>query len=57
MSDHPKRDLLSLADLGPELPHLLVRAVEMKAARRKGDLSSVRPGRNLGMIFEKPSTR
>ncbi|MCI4364329.1 MAG: ornithine carbamoyltransferase [Thermoplasmata archaeon] len=57
MSGLPKRDLLSLADLGQDLPRLLVRAAAMKAARRSGDLSSVRPGVNLGMIFEKPSTR
>ena len=36
---------------------LLRRAHTMKAARRKGDLSPTRPGANLGMIFEKPSTR
>jgi ornithine carbamoyltransferase len=57
VSGPSKHDLLSLADLGTELPQLLVRAAAMKAARRKGDLTPVRAGRNLGLIFEKPSTR
>lgn len=57
MSVPAKRDVLGLADLDSSLPALLARAAEMKAARRSGDPSAVRPGRNIGMIFEKPSTR
>ncbi len=52
-----KRDLLSIADLEPDLPELLLRAREMKAARRTGVLAHRLAGLNLGMIFEKPSTR
>jgi len=56
---HPpvKRDLLSVADLADDLLPLLARAAEMKAARRRGDLSATRGGTNVAMIFEKPSTR
>jgi ornithine carbamoyltransferase len=53
----PKRDLVSVADLTSDLPQVLARAAEMKSARLRGDLSPTLPGRNLGMIFEKPSTR
>ena len=53
----PKRDLLSLADLKADLARLLVRAREMKAQRRSGALSHRLAGLNVGMIFEKPSTR
>jgi len=54
---HPKHDVLSIVDLQAELPGLLARAAAMKAARRAGDPTPSRPGRNLGLIFEKPSTR
>ncbi|MCI4341247.1 MAG: ornithine carbamoyltransferase [Thermoplasmata archaeon] len=57
MSVHAKHDLLGLADLAGHLDALLARAAQMKEARRRADLSAVRPGRNIGMIFEKPSTR
>lgn len=53
----PKRDLLSIADLESDLSSLLVRAAEMKRARRSGDLSATLGGTNVGLIFEKPSTR
>jgi ornithine carbamoyltransferase len=53
----PKRDLLSIADLGGDLTKLLERASEMKALRRRGDRSATRPGANVALIFEKPSTR
>lgn len=54
---HPKRDLLSVADLRADLPKLLVRARELKAARSSGRLGHALAGLNVGMIFEKPSTR
>ncbi|HEV2317443.1 MAG TPA: ornithine carbamoyltransferase [Thermoplasmata archaeon] len=57
MAPSPKRDLLSIADLDADLPALLARAHAMKTARRRGDLSPVRPGTKVAMIFEKPSTR
>ncbi len=53
----PKRDVLSVADLAPDLIDLLRRAHEMKTARRSGDLSRTLQGTNVAMIFEKPSTR
>jgi len=52
-----KRDLLSIADIATDLLPIIERAAAMKAARARGDLSATRPGTNLGMIFEKPSTR
>jgi len=52
-----KRDVLSIADLAPDLTDLLRRAHEMKTARRSGDLSRTLQGTNVAMIFEKPSTR
>ncbi|HYK92694.1 MAG TPA: ornithine carbamoyltransferase [Thermoplasmata archaeon] len=52
-----KRDLLSIADLASDLTSVLARAHEMKSDRRRGNLSSTLAGTNLGMIFEKPSTR
>jgi len=53
-----KRDLLSLWDLtAPELPALLGRAAALKAARSRGEKTHTLPGKILGMIFEKPSTR
>jgi ornithine carbamoyltransferase len=54
---HPKRDLLSIADIAPDLTDLLRRAHEMKTARRSGDLSRTLQGTNVALIFEKPSTR
>jgi ornithine carbamoyltransferase len=53
-----KRDLLSLWDLAPgELPVLLGRAGALKAARAAGQRTHTLPGKILGMVFEKPSTR
>src|SRR5215468_11926509 len=53
-----KRDLLSLWDLtAAELPALLGRAAALKAARGRGERTHTLPGKILGMIFEKASTR
>lgn len=52
-----KRDVLSITDLGPELPALLARAHELKEMRRARKAFRPLEGRNLAMIFEKPSTR
>jgi ornithine carbamoyltransferase len=52
-----KRDLLSMSDIVEDLPSLLARAARLKAARATGSRSATLPGKNLGMIFEKPSTR
>ncbi|MGI0155165.1 MAG: ornithine carbamoyltransferase [Thermoplasmata archaeon] len=53
----PKRDLTSISDIAGELEPLLIRAAELKAERRRGTARPTLPGKNLGMIFEKPSTR
>ncbi|MCI4339135.1 MAG: ornithine carbamoyltransferase [Thermoplasmata archaeon] len=53
----PKKDLLSISDVAAELPSLLARAAQLKEERAAGVRSATLPGRNLGMIFEKPSTR
>jgi ornithine carbamoyltransferase len=53
-----KRDLLTLWDLtGAELLSVLARAGALKEARARGEGMRTLPGRILGMIFEKPSTR
>ena len=53
-----KRDFLALTDLtARELLALLPRAVEIKAARARGDAVHTLAGRVLGMVFEKVSTR
>jgi len=52
-----KRDLLTLRDIADDLPALLARAARLKADRRRGRRGGTLPGKNLGMIFEKPSTR
>lgn len=49
-----KRDLLSIADLAPEqIQGLLSRALEMK----RGAQSQCLAGKNVAMLFEKPSLR
>lgn len=53
----PKRDLLSIVDLGDDLAPLLKRAARLKAERRRGVLRPSLKGKNVAMIFEKPSTR
>ncbi len=52
-----KKDLVSLADVASDLPKLLDHAARLKAERRAGHPRPSLPGRNLAMIFEKPSTR
>jgi ornithine carbamoyltransferase len=52
-----KRDVLSISDLASELGPLLARASRLKAERHRGLVRPSRPGRNLALIFEKPSTR
>lgn len=55
-----KRDLLTIMDLAPEeIHHLLARAEQLKQTLRTGPdrLRSLLPGRILGLIFVKPSTR
>jgi len=52
-----KRDLLSIADLGKELLPIIKRARQLKAERHRGTLRPILRGKNVAMIFEKPSTR
>jgi ornithine carbamoyltransferase len=56
-STSPKRDLLSISDVASELLPLLSRAAELKEQRHRGPSAPSFPGTNLGLIFEKPSTR
>ncbi len=52
------RHFLTLSDFSPaELEALIARAIEMKAEHRAGVDQRKFPGRVLGMIFEKASTR
>ncbi|MDC0173258.1 ornithine carbamoyltransferase [Gammaproteobacteria bacterium] len=52
------RHFLTLRDLSPsELNQVVNLAIEMKAAKRKGQLDPIFAGKVLGMIFEKSSTR
>jgi ornithine carbamoyltransferase len=58
MPEQPrKRDLLSITDLGADLLPLIRRAVRLKGERRRGVRRSPLKGRNVALIFEKPSTR
>ena len=52
-----KRDLLSISDVAPDLGPLLRRAARLKDDRRRGILRPALAGRQIAMIFEKPSTR
>jgi ornithine carbamoyltransferase len=53
-----KRDFLCLADISPaELCALIRRAEELRFLRSLGEPHATRPGRVLGMIFDKASTR
>lgn len=53
---HPK-DLLSISDLATDIDRVLARAAALKAERSRGVLEPTLRGKNLAMIFEKPSTR
>ncbi len=53
-----KRDYVELADYSPaELMALLDLAVSLKEAERSGQRESLLAGRNLAMVFQKPSLR
>ncbi|HVV16598.1 MAG TPA: ornithine carbamoyltransferase [Polyangia bacterium] len=57
MKDRPKR-FLAFEDLQPGgIEALLRRAEELRALRAAGTPHATRPGRVLGMVFEKASTR
>jgi ornithine carbamoyltransferase len=50
-------DLLSISDIADRLPALLTQATRLKAARHAGVRTPTLAGRNVALIFEKPSTR
>ena len=52
------RHFLSLMDLSPrEAQDLIHRAIHIKARLKRGDAHAALPGKVLGMVFEKSSTR
>jgi len=52
------RHFLTLLDLStPELERLVTRAIELKAQHYRGERYTPFPGKLLGMVFEKSSTR
>src|SRR5208283_5073323 len=58
MPTHPApKHLLSISDLAGDLDRVLARAAALKAERARGVLKPTLAGKNLAMIFEKPSTR
>lgn len=50
-------DLLSISDVVGDLDRILARAAALKAERARGVRTPTLAGKNLAMIFEKPSTR
>src|SRR5690242_10745607 len=52
-----KRDLLSIADIAPDLVRVIERAKALKSSRRRGRFVRTLRDKRLAMIFEKPSTR
>jgi ornithine carbamoyltransferase len=57
MSQQP-RHFLSLLDLSTDELHSIVRrATELKRMQHRGDIHTPLKGKNLGMVFEKSSTR
>jgi len=52
-----KRDLLSIGDVTAELGDLLTAAATQKSNRAHGRFPGTLEHRNIGLIFEKPSTR
>jgi ornithine carbamoyltransferase len=53
----PSKDLLSISDISEDLDRLLSRAAALKSERARGVRNPTLAGKNLAMIFEKPSTR
>jgi ornithine carbamoyltransferase len=51
------KHLLSVSDIAGDLPTILARAAALKSARARGIRRPTLAGKNLAMIFEKPSTR
>ena len=53
----PPQDLLSISDIAGDLDRILTRAAALKAERARGVRRPALAGKNLALIFEKPSTR
>jgi len=51
------KHLLSISDIAPDLVKILARAAVLKSERSRGRRHPSLAGKNLAMIFEKPSTR
>lgn len=52
-----KRDLISMLDVKDDLEDIIDLGTKLKQQSKKGKAIELLKGKNLGMIFEKPSTR
>ncbi len=52
-----KRDLISMFDLKTDLEEIIILGMKLKQQKKKGKTIELLPGKTLGMMFEKPSTR
>ena len=53
-----KKDILTLLDLSKEdFDRLFTRSLELKKARKNGEIITTLAGKTVGLIFDKPSTR
>ena len=58
MEQRKKRDLVDVAAVSKaEIEHLLKLAATLKGKQRRGMLHPLLPGKTLGLLFQKPSTR
>jgi ornithine carbamoyltransferase len=56
-SEIPKRDLISITDLGPEIGSIIHFARRLKDPTFAKEYSNILDGRSMAMLFEKSSTR
>jgi len=52
-----KRDIISMLDVKDDLLDIITLAIELKTKSKQGKSIELLPGKTLGMIFEKSSTR
>ena len=57
ISTSMKRDLISMLDVKDDLEKIIDLAIELKKKSKNGESIELLKGKNLGMIFEKSSTR
>src|SRR5512137_814165 len=58
MERRKKKDLVDVAAVSKaEIEHLLKLAATLKEKQRRGTLHPLLPGKTLGLLFQKPSTR